>query len=174
MSTHELRDTLLRQFDIAWALTEFHLNGLSTEECLWKPNAKGLHVTKLPDGKWLADWPESEGYDIGPPSIAWLTWHMVFWWSSVIDHSFGSGKLTREIVEWPGSAEAVKTAISDLQSEWRSHLARLDDDELKKTTRTKWPFQDKPFADVVAWLNVELTKNAAELGYARFLHAVKP
>jgi len=27
--------------------------------------------------------------------------------------------------------------------------------------------------DVVAWVNVELTKNAAEIGYARFLHAVR-
>ena len=26
--------------------------------------------------------------------------------------------------------------------------------------------------DVVAWVNVELTKNAAEIGYARFLYAV--
>jgi len=31
---------------------------------------------------------------------------------------------------------------------------------------------DRPFGDVLAWANVELTKNAAELGYARFLHAV--
>jgi hypothetical protein len=33
-------------------------------------------------------------------------------------------------------------------------------------------FQDRPFGDVIAWVNVELTKNAAEIGYARFLYAV--
>jgi hypothetical protein len=31
---------------------------------------------------------------------------------------------------------------------------------------------DRPFGDVIAWVNVELTKNAAEIGYARFLYAV--
>ena len=31
-----------------------------------------------------------------------------------------------------------------------------------------WP------GDVVAWVNMELMKNAAEIGYARFLHAVSP
>lgn len=173
MTTHELRDTLVRQFDIAWALTAYHLNGLTTEECLWRPNEKGLHVHQLASKTWQADWPESEGYEIGPPSIAWLTWHMVFWWSSVIDHSFGSGKLSRASVEWPGSADAVKTAIVDLQAEWRAHLSQLDDAALRETSRTKWPFRDKPFADVVSWLNIELTKNAAELGYARFLYGVR-
>ncbi|HMH81922.1 MAG TPA: hypothetical protein VK531_03565 [Gemmatimonadales bacterium] len=29
----------------------------------------------------------------------------------------------------------------------------------------------RPFGDVIAWVNVELTKNAAEIGYARFLYA---
>lgn len=95
--SHELRDTLLRQFDITWALTEYHLNGLTTEECLWRPAARGLHVRER-DGEWRADWPEHEGYDLGPASMAWLTWHMIFWWSSVLDHSFGEGKLTREQV----------------------------------------------------------------------------
>lgn len=38
---------------------------------------------------------------------------------------------------------------------------------------TRWPFKDRPFADVVAWLNIELAKNAAEIGYARFLYAAR-
>ena len=37
-----------------------------------------------------------EGYDIGPPSIAWLTWHIGFWWSMVLDHSFADGTLSRD------------------------------------------------------------------------------
>lgn len=171
--THELRDTLLSQFDIAWALTDYHLTGLTTDECLWRPATKGLHVHASPDGAWRADWPDHEGYDLGPPSIAWLTWHMTFWWRSVIDHSFGAATLTREDVTWPGSADAVKQSIVALQADWRARLATYDDAALRDTARTKWPFQDKPFADVVAWLNVELTKNAAELGYARFLYGVR-
>ncbi len=168
----ELRDTLLRQFDVAWALTEYHLDGLESEECLWRPASKGLHV-QLRDGAWVADWPETEGYELGPSSIAWITWHMLFWWSSVIDYSFGAATLTRADVIWPGSAAAVKARIVELQVEWRRQLQLLDDDELRSPQRTRWPFQDKPFADVVAWLNIELTKNAAELGYARFSYGAR-
>jgi hypothetical protein len=42
---------------------------------------------------------------------------------------------------------------------------------MRSDQRTRWPFQDRPFGDVIAWVNVELTKNAAEIGYARFLYA---
>lgn len=170
--SYEIRDALLRQFDIAWALTEYHLNGLGEDECLWRPASRGLHVHQKA-GEWRADWPEHEGYDLGPSSIAWITWHMVFWWSSVLDHSFGSARLTRENVLWPGSAAAVKARIVELAAEWRKQLELLDDDELRSTRRTRWPFQDKPFMDVVSWLNIELAKNAAELGYVRFLYGSK-
>ncbi|HYO70149.1 MAG TPA: hypothetical protein VEU33_29140 [Archangium sp.] len=91
----EARDYLLRQFDTAWALTQYHLEGLTTEECLWRPAQAGLHVRQ-----------------------------------------------------------------------------EAEDEELRSAQRTRWPFQDRPFGDVIAWANVELTKNAAELGYARFLYAV--
>src|SRR5690606_41348743 len=65
---------------------------------LWRPAARGLHVHQLPDGRWQAGWPDHEGYDLGPSSIAWLTWHLVFWWSMVLDHSFGEARLSREDV----------------------------------------------------------------------------
>ena len=97
---------LRRQFETAWLLTDLHLTGLGTEECLWRPASQGMHVHRAADGTWRADWPEHERYDLGPPSIA-------------------------------------------------------------------WPFRDRPFGDVVAWVNIELTKNASELGYARFLYAVR-
>ncbi|WP_437852713.1 hypothetical protein [Sorangium sp. So ce363] len=42
----EVGGYLIRQFEIAWQLTSFHLDGLSTEECLWRPADQGLHVTK--------------------------------------------------------------------------------------------------------------------------------
>ena len=165
---------LVRQFDIAWALTRYHLEGLTTEECLWRPAQQGLHVRQDADGRWRADWPEHEGYDLGPPSIAWLTWHLGFWWSMVLDHSFGGGALTREDVAWPGDADGVREWLDGLQARWRGMLERITDDELQSAERTRWPVQDRPFGDVVAWANLELMKNAAEIGYARFLHGVRP
>lgn len=171
--TSEARDYLIRQFETAWSLTSYHLDGLTTEECLWRPAQKGLHVHRAPDGTWRADWPEHEGYDLGPPSIAWLTWHLGFWWSMVIDHSFDSASLSREAVTWPGSADAAREWIGGLQEKWRAMLEQLTDEDLRSTEKTRWPLQDRPFGDVIAWANVELTKNAAEIGYARFLHGVR-
>ena len=167
------RDYLVRQLDTAWKLTSFHLDGLSTEECLWRPASEGPHVRQLPSGDWRADWPEHERYDLGPPSIAWLTWHIGFWWSMVCDHSFGEGSLSREKVTWPGSADAVREWVSGLHHEWREKLERFSPADLQSPERTRWPFRDRPFGEVVAWVNVELTKNAAEIGYARFLYAVR-
>lgn len=172
--TTEGRDTLTRQLDTAWKLASFHLAGLTTEECLWRPARDGPHVHRAPGGAWLADWPDREAYDIGPPSIAWLTWHIGFWWSMAMNHDFGDGSLAREAVPWPGNADDTRAWLEDLHRQWRSALEALDDDDLRSAERTRWPFRDRPFGDVIAWANVELTKNAAEIGYARFLYAVRP
>jgi hypothetical protein len=169
----DLRGTMIRQLDIAWKLAAIHLDALTTEECLWRPARRGLHVHQGTDRQWHADWPSHEGYDLGPPSIAWVTWHMGFWWSMVLNHSFGDGTLSRERVRWPGHAGAVIEWLGALHLEWREALVQLTEQDMQSTRRTRWPFQQRPFGDVVAWANIELTKNAAEIGYARFLHAVR-
>jgi hypothetical protein len=171
--TDDARDYLSKQFDTACALAHFHLAGLTTNECLWQPASRGLHVQLSGDGRWRADWPEHEGYALGPPSIAWITWHIGFWWSMVLDHSFGEGTLSRETISWPGTADRVRLWLGDLESAWRTHLSALTTQDLHRSDRTRWPFQDRPFGDVVAWVNLELTKNAAEVGYARFLYATR-
>jgi hypothetical protein len=170
----DAREYLIRQFETAWKLTSYHLDGLTTDECLWRPGRAGPHVHRAPDGQWCADWPEHEGYDLGPPSIAWVTWHLGFWWSMVLDHSFGAGKLTRGHIAWPGTARGVRDWLGGLQQQWEARLRESTVEDLQSATRTRWPFQGRPFGDVVAWVNVELTKNAAEIGYARFLYAVSP
>lgn len=169
---NEACNYLIRQFETAWKLTDYHLHSLSTEECLWRPAHKGLHVYQTAGGNWRADWPDREGYDLGPPSIAWLTWHLGFWWSMALDHSFGNGDLTREAIEWPGNAADVRGWIGQLRAQWRAALEQITDADLRSTQRTQWPFRDRPFGDIIAWVNIELTKNAAEIGYARFLYAV--
>lgn len=165
---------LRRQFDTAWALTEYHLQGLTTEECLWRPASQGLHVHPLQGGGYRIDWPDRESYDLGPASIAWLTWHLGFWWSMALDHSFGNATLTQEQVHWPGSGELTRAWIIELSQRWRQHLDTLTDADLRSHERTRWPLTDRPFGDIIAWANVELMKNAAEIGYARFLYAVRP
>jgi hypothetical protein len=163
---------LTRQFETAWKLTSYHLDGLTTAECLWRPASKGLHVQQDEQGLWHSDWPESEAYDLGPPSIAWLTWHLGFWWEMALNHSFGNGLLSREAVLWPGSASQAAAWVGRLHDEWWAVLHQLNEKDLQSAQHTRWPFQDRPFGDLVAWVNIELTKNAAEIGYARFLYAV--
>lgn len=167
-----LRELLLQQFDISWGLASYHLEGLTDEECLWRPAATGLTVREG-DGRWVADWPDREGYDIGPPSIAWTTWHICWWWSTVFDHLEGDGSLTKEDVAWPGSAQAVRERLTELHDNWRSLLEECNSDDFKSTDHDLWPLPKGTFADVAAWLNVELMKNAAEIGYGRFLYGVR-
>jgi hypothetical protein len=166
----DARDYLLRQLDTAWKLASYHLGGLTTDECLWRPAAVGPHVEHQPNGHWRGGWPARESYDLGPPSIAWLLWHIAFWWSMVLDRSFGDGMLSPDAVTIPGRADDVRQRIADLHDRWRREIVRLTDDDLRKSDRTRWPFADRPFGDVIAWVNIELTKNAAEIGYVRFLY----
>ena len=167
------RDGLIRQLDIAWALTAYHLTGLTTAECLWRPGPVGLHIRTDAEGIYHADWPDRETYDLGPPSIAWLTWHLGFWWSMALNHNFGPGTLTREAVTWPGTAEGAREWIGGLHGEWRRHLELLEEPALSASDRARWPFQQRPLRDIVAWANLELMKNAAEIGYARFLYGAR-
>jgi len=170
--TQSAASFLVRQFDLAWKLANYHLDTLTTEECLWRPAATGLHV-HLDGDRWRADWPDREDYDIGPASIGWLTWHLGFWWSMVLNHSQGDGSLTREAVAWPGSAQGVRDWLDGLHDRWRELLTQLSVDDLDSSQRSRWPMRDRPFGDIVAWATVELSKNAAEIGYARFLYAVR-
>lgn len=42
-----------------------------------------------------------------------------------------------------------------------------------KIIQRNWKYErrDRSFADIALWLNGELMKNAAEIGYGRFLYA---
>jgi hypothetical protein len=47
---HDPRAFLLPQLDTAWKLASYHLDGLTTEECLWRPAAMGC--TSAGDRAW--------------------------------------------------------------------------------------------------------------------------
>lgn len=50
----------------------------------------GLQIRRQDDG-WSIDWPEIESYEIGPSSIAWIMWHIIYWWRTTLDYNFGDG-----------------------------------------------------------------------------------
>lgn len=165
-----IRGSLKFQFNISWQMLEYHLSSLENEEYLWRPSSKGLHIHNK-TGIWHADWPESEAYEIGPASIAWITWHITYWWEMVFDYSFGNGTLTREDIICYGNIKETKEKIRLLHNRWEKVLTELSVDEIISIDRTKWPFTDRAFHELAAWLNLELMKNAAEIGYCRFLYA---
>ena len=169
----EIREILLRQLDVSWRLASHHLDGLSTEECLWSPATVGPRLIAVAPGQWIARVPDHERYDLGPASIGWLTWHLGYWWSMALNRSFGDGTLTAAQVVWPGSGVATVEWIAARHAEWRQRLESASDAEMLGRERTRWPFTHRPFADLAAWVNIELMKNAAEIGYVRFLYAVR-
>ena len=70
--------------------------------------------------------------------------------------------------------EARDYLIRQFETAWRLtifHLEGLTADDPQSAERTRSPFQDRPFGDVIAWVNVELAKDSAEIGYVRFLDA---
>ena len=79
----------------------------------------------------MADWPETESYEIGPSSIAWIMWHIIYWWSIALDKNFGEGTLEKEDILWPGSVEKAKATIESLHNKWISRLNDLSDEDFQ-------------------------------------------
>lgn len=167
------REVLLGQFEIAWTLTLYHLDGITDEEVMWRPHNVGPHVHRTSSKSWIADWPTDESYSLGAPSGAWIMWHMIYWWSMVNNYSFGSADLTRDKIHWPGDASLARQIIVDLRHKWLGNLSSIDDLTFVSRELSRWPKLGCEFTDIVAWVNLEFMKNASELGYCRFLFATK-
>ena len=75
----------------------------------------------------------------------------------------------RENVVWPGSAGAAIQEIERCHEEWTSFIDSMDEADLRSDERCRWPFKGQSLCSLALWLNVELMKNAAEIGAARFL-----
>ncbi|MEA4925880.1 MAG: DinB family protein [Syntrophomonadaceae bacterium] len=164
-----MKNLLIEQLEIAWKLFEYHTENLSDTECYHKQSEKSLCVFN-DNGKLRGDFPETESYEIGLPTIAWVLWHIIFWWSSAINYSFADGSLTKDDVFYPGTVNAAVEKITALKTEWVKGIMSMTDKDLLSSERAKFPFADRPFYEIAAWLNLELMKNAAEIGAARFVY----
>jgi hypothetical protein len=147
-------DEILFQFDLAWALADLHLAALVDDDFLWEPAP--LCWTVRPDaaGVWRPDFAEVEPDPIPVPTIAWLTWHIDWWWSTTIDRVTAAPPRDRTDVTWPGTGSAAVTRIRELAARWRELIATAD-------------------AKTALWVNVELTKNISEIGQLRLLRAAE-
>ena len=67
--------------------------------------------------------------------------------------------------------EKAKEEIKTLHDKWVEKLINMSDAEYQSQQYAKWPLEGRSFADTALWLNGELMKNVAEIGYGRFLYA---
>ncbi|SMP70787.1 DinB family protein [Anoxynatronum buryatiense] len=170
MSGIGIKENILFQLNMCWQLYSYHVENLDETEAYWAFGPTVLQVRRQDDG-WCIDWPETESYEIGPPSIAWTMWHMIYWWTTALDYNFGDGTLDKKDIPWPGDVEKAKQVLALLHDEWVSKLDELSEEDYHLKQYAKWPFEDREFVDIALWLNGELMKNAAEIGCGRFLYA---
>src|SRR5215472_3006027 len=90
--------TLTWQFELAWKLAQHHLPKLTDEACLWEPAPGSWTVRKSVDGQWRPDWSDAEPDPAPPVTIAWLTWQMIWWWSSALTATFTHPLPARESI----------------------------------------------------------------------------
>ncbi|AIA07798.1 DinB family protein [Streptomyces noursei] len=161
-------DLLRWQFDLTWSLFEYHLARLEPDDFLWEPAANCWTIRQADDGTWAPDWAENEPDPIPGPSIGWLSWHIGWWWSVAIDHAHGRAPRERSAITWPGAGKSAVEWLRGLREQWLEALSRLTSADLNSTAA--FPGQNDPrhtVAHMVAWVNAELMKNAAEIGQLR-------
>lgn len=164
-------EQIRRQFDLAWALADLHLAALDDDDFLWEPAPLVWTVHRDECGRWWPDWEDTEPDPIPVPTIAWTTWHMIFWWSTALAHVRGLTPPDRSSISWPGSEDAV-ARIRELGEQWSDLLTTLSGADLAAPATFPWgEGSGRTVADTVLWLNVELAKNAAEIGQLRMLRA---
>lgn len=167
-----LKDNIQFKFSISRQLLDYHLSSLGQKEYMWQPLKSSLFI-KEADGVWYTEMPETESYEIEVLQVLRGTlWQITFWWEMVFDHSFGSGDLTKEDVEVTADAAKIKKHLHNLADRWEKELSQLTEEEWTSSQLSVFPFnKEVEFHKLVSWLNLELMKNAYEIGYARFDYA---
>lgn len=157
------------QFELAWALADLHLTALTHDDFLWEPGPVVWTMHQDASGRWQPDWAESEPDPVPVPTIGWLTWHMMWWWSAASASVAGNPIPAPASIAWPGGAEAV-AQIRVHAARWPAVISTLQPVELARPSAFPWGQRAaRTVEDTVLWLTVELAKNAAEIGQLRLL-----
>jgi hypothetical protein len=167
--TIDPQDMLRSQFDLTWRLAEYHLPALTDAACLWEPAPGCWTVRQGPDRLWRPDWADAEPDPPPTVTIGWLSWHLIWWWSSALAAVRGETQTPREELFWPGNAAEVIQSVEMLATHWLATLEGLTPADLERPVAYPWP-DPRPLAQVLGWVNLELMKNVAEIGYARLLY----
>ncbi|MQS05880.1 DinB family protein [Streptomyces alkaliphilus] len=164
-------DPFRRQYELVRALFEYHLERVEPGDLRWEPAPVCWTVRRTPEGAWVPDWSDTEPDPVPAPTIAWLGWHVGWWWGVTVDHLRGRPPRAREEITWPGDEGAVEW-LRGLCAQWSAVLDDLEGTDLDAEAPFPWP-EGSGFTvlDTVAWVNAELMKNVAEIGQLRLLRA---
>jgi len=159
-----LLETLQWQFRVGWSLlAEHHLPRMTDDSCLWLPHPSAHAVRRNADGEWIGDWHEPEPGVPWHATVGWLTWHLQGWLTGAIAEARQLDVLAQEKIRWPGNADATRIELTRLAEEWSTVLVDAADWDLDRPTTFPWP-DPRPLHRLLGWVNIELMKNAAEIG----------
>lgn len=158
-----LRHVLRQQLDLAWSLGDlYHLPAVTEENAFWAPSAN--LCTVLADG--TVEMPDETSSPIPTPTVAWLLWHITWWWANAHRWAANEAGVSWDEHPWAGSAEAAVAQVRELHSSW---VGVLDAADLDAPASGPWP-DGATFARLAGWLNLELMKNVAEIGQLVGVH----
>ena len=150
----------MTQLAIPWSLADrFVLPDLDEVVAHWQPSTHVCAVRESDDGHWSVDFPDETVTPLPDATAAWLLWHITWWWTNAVRWTQNSEALPVAALPWPGS---VTAAVSEIKRQHRRWQRLLEQQPMTGTTAAPIPI-GQTFAGLASWVNVELTKNIAEL-----------
>lgn len=146
---------LRTQLNLVWRFAEEHVVvRINDDSAHWEPSPNCVAVRRV-DGVFVADWPDESAATLPETTVAWLLWHIEWWWSNAIAVCGGGTATAPNAHGWSGSIDGIRT----LKAEWEVLLGTVD----PETTVLGLVSDEAPFWEVAGWVNFELAKNIAEI-----------
>jgi hypothetical protein len=129
---------------LARAMSEtFHdmrsrLQGLSDDEFFWEPVPGSWTVFRDAGGRWEHHYEEPDPEPAPFTTIAWRLTHVAMCKVMYHEHAFGSGRLTWDTIETPGSAVAALDMLDTGHALLTEDLSELADTDLDRPVSTNW------------------------------------
>lgn len=165
-----IKNSYQLQLEIGSMLLDHHLAGMVAEDLFWAPAPLHWTMHRTADGGWEPDFAEAEPEPVPVPTVAWLTWHMHWWWSAVLADVRGEPTPSHTLVGWEPDPDRIRSRLVDLRTTWAEILDDAIADDLTAPSGFPWPADaGRNRADQFAWFGVEYTKNVAEIGQLMLL-----
>ncbi|WP_017612908.1 DinB family protein [Nocardiopsis salina] len=165
---------ILAQGEFYWDFSLWpRLEGLTDAEFYWEPAPGAWNVRRLPDGRHAPDSgvPEPEP----PPvtTIAWRLGHIVVdVLETRINWHFGDRTLSRDTIDWPGTADEAKQRLRMAFRTWFDHMHELGEEDFGAPVggaeAAQWA--DMPMVVLVLHLQREIIHHGAEVALLRDLY----